>query len=198
MNQHTQDAQEDGYLREPIGFTRRRFFAWLGWGSLTLAGNGLALGAGAYIFPRLTLEPPQTYAVGRPSDYAVGEMNLIESYRVFIFRTSTGFQAVSAICTHLGCTYKPYGKQDENYQQVHAHCPCHGSVFHRNGSVLKGPAPRPLPFYALSLSPDGRLVVDESVHDGSSWAGIDHRLYLTEDGRQVQGALPEGEDLDFS
>lgn len=44
----------------------------------------------------------------------------------------------SAICTHMGCTVAPSGKQLK--------CPCHGSVFEAGtGKVVSGPAPRPLP-----------------------------------------------------
>lgn len=43
----------------------------------------------------------------------------------------------SAICTHMGCTVKPAGKE--------YHCPCHGSVYDAStGAVLHGPAPRAL------------------------------------------------------
>jgi cytochrome b6-f complex iron-sulfur subunit len=46
--------------------------------------------------------------------------------------------AFSAICTHMGCTVAPAGKQ--------LHCPCHGSRYDAStGQVLRGPAPRPLP-----------------------------------------------------
>jgi Rieske Fe-S protein len=44
----------------------------------------------------------------------------------------------SAICTHMGCTVAPAGKQ--------LHCPCHGSVYDATtGKVLSGPAPKRLP-----------------------------------------------------
>jgi Rieske Fe-S protein len=46
--------------------------------------------------------------------------------------------AFSAICTHMGCTVKPAGKE--------LHCPCHGSRYDAStGKVLHGPAPKPLP-----------------------------------------------------
>ena len=197
MDKQPQKGQDPNGLREPSKITRRQFFSWLGWGSSALIGGGLSLGALAYISPSLTLEPALAYAVGRPEDYNVGEMRLIESRRVFVFRTPDGFQTVSAVCTHLGCTYQPFVEADSTYNEVHAHCPCHGSVFQRDGAVLKGPAPRPLPFYAMYLTPDGRLFVDESINDDTSWAGIDHTLYLTESGEQIKGPLPDGQQIDF-
>jgi cytochrome b6-f complex iron-sulfur subunit len=45
--------------------------------------------------------------------------------------------AFSAICTHMGCTVAPAGKE--------LRCPCHGSVFQATtGKNTAGPAPRPL------------------------------------------------------
>ena len=43
----------------------------------------------------------------------------------------------TAICTHMGCTVEPAGKQ--------FHCPCHGSVYDAaTGQVISGPAPAAL------------------------------------------------------
>lgn len=47
-------------------------------------------------------------------------------------------EALSARCTHLGCTV--HWVAAENRFQ----CPCHGSQFAADGSVLHGPAERPL------------------------------------------------------
>ncbi|NNL14814.1 MAG: Rieske (2Fe-2S) protein [Acidimicrobiia bacterium] len=79
----------------------------------------------------------------------------LDEIRVFIQRKGNGYRAMSAVCTHLGCTVNPDEKAGEGFR-----CPCHGSVFDEDGRVLEGPAPAPLPCYAVSLARDGRLVVD--------------------------------------
>ncbi len=59
---------------------------------------------------------------------------------------------LSAICPHLGCTVSWQPGQDRFY------CPCHGSVFDREGKRVSGPAPRgmdPLP----TETEDGNLLV---------------------------------------
>lgn len=184
--------------------SRRRLLTQLGLGSLALAAGGVAASAGAYLLPQLNFEPSPVFSVGRPEDYQIGSMTLFEAQALFIFRDQIGFQAVSDICTHLGCAYKPYGAPDGQFNAVHAHCPCHGSVFRRDGVMLAGPAPRPVPFFQLSLTPDGRIEVDKSVFRPSdelsraSGEGIGHDLYLDPDsGRLVTGPLPSGEDLNL-
>jgi cytochrome b6-f complex iron-sulfur subunit len=56
--------------------------------------------------------------------------------RVWIGRREDGrFFAISAICTHLGCTPNWFASEDK------FKCPCHGSGFHRDGTNFDGPAP---------------------------------------------------------
>jgi len=54
--------------------------------------------------------------------------------------TSNGrdFLVLSNVCTHLGCPIR----WDDKVQRFL--CPCHGGVFAIDGTVLKGPPPRPL------------------------------------------------------
>ena len=50
----------------------------------------------------------------------------------------TGYRALSATCTHLGCRVQ----WDTNAK--HFLCPCHGGIYDRDGHVVSGPPPRPL------------------------------------------------------
>lgn len=70
--------------------------------------------------------------------------------RVAVIREEKGYYAIGLACTHLGCTVAVTPDR--------LVCPCHGSVFDRRGNVLKGPADRPLPKYAVEDKGDHLLV----------------------------------------
>ncbi len=57
--------------------------------------------------------------------------------------------ALSAICTHQGCTVQPAGGELD--------CPCHGSTFDLHGDNTGGPAPVPLPSFPVKVV-DGNVV----------------------------------------
>jgi cytochrome b6-f complex iron-sulfur subunit len=66
---------------------------------------------------------------------------------IIIVRTSTGeIVALSDICTHTGCTVN-FSNSSNDFL-----CPCHGSVFAIDGSVVRGPAPSPLKRYNTTIN----------------------------------------------
>lgn len=139
-------------------WSRRDFFTRLGWGGFGIFTGFSLLAFIRSAFPRVLFQPPATFKAGLPSDYAVGEVS--EKYkqeqRVWIVREETGFYAVFAKCTHLGCT--PRWLAAENKFK----CPCHGSGFFKTGLNFEGPAPRPLDRFKIGVGEDGQLVVDKS------------------------------------
>ena len=66
---------------------------------------------------------------------------------IIIIRTSNSvYIALSKVCTHQGCTVT-YNSSNNNLP-----CPCHGSLYNINGTVINGPAPNALKNYNVSLS----------------------------------------------
>ena len=150
---------------------RRSFLRSLGLGALIAGLAGQVYALVRALVPNVLYEPPRAFKVGLPQDFAEG-MTYVEDHRLFIGRDQRGLFAISAICTHLGCTVKMLnlnqprtveikGKPVEIRQEFQ--CPCHGSKYYGDGTNYAGPAPRPLDWYPLEVSPDdGQLVVNSS------------------------------------
>lgn len=128
-----------------------------------LAGASLVAGLSNLLFfrPRVTYGEPSRFRVGRPESLPMGTRLPLARQRVTIVRTTAGLCAISNTCTHLGCVVTT--------TEIGFDCPCHGSRFDAEGTVLGGPAPRPLPWYRLSLAPNGEVEVDtaEAVPAGT-------------------------------
>ncbi len=61
----------------------------------------------------------------------VGTLVGISSDRALIRTGATTFQGFSRVCTHQGCI--------TDIQNNRFECPCHGSIFSNDGSVIRGP-----------------------------------------------------------
>ena len=74
---------------------------------------------------------------------------------VFLTATEAGeVRALSATCTHLGCRVAWNGAADR------FECPCHKGAYDRDGRVVAGPPPAPLPavMVRVDLAADEVLV----------------------------------------
>lgn len=147
--------------RGASGAVSRRSLLGVGWVAFLASVVGPALANFRFLFPNVVYEAPAAFKLGKPADYPPESVTFEEAHRLFVFRDRHGFRAISAVCTHLRCTIGPFGPPTAEVKVVHSRCPCHGSIFDKEGRVLAGPAPRPLDFYRVTLSPDGRLWVDK-------------------------------------
>ena len=77
-------------------------------------------------------------------------------------KPDTSVVAYSSNCTHLGCGYRWIAGQQRFA------CPCHGSFFDINGTVLAGPAPRPLDTLPTRVENNRLLVQYEVFQLGST------------------------------
>ena len=88
-------------------------------------------------------------ALTSTSAIPVGGGKIFDTQLVVVTQPSAGeYKAFSAVCTHMGCTVNQIanGRID---------CPCHGSEYSiKDGAVLAGPAPKPLPAKTIKVSGD--------------------------------------------
>lgn len=148
---------------------RRDFLLKLGIGSGLAALGAQTVASMRSLVPNVSYDAPTTVKIGMPNDFPDG-LKFLPDERLFVFREGKTFHAVSAVCTHLGCTVRaealpqPEVKTVEGQSLRLTHrflCPCHGSKYGGDGSNVAGPAPKPLAWYHLSVSQDdGQLVVD--------------------------------------
>lgn len=149
--------------------SRREFLLKAGIGAGVVALVGQAGASLRSLVPNVSYDAPTTVKLGTPMDFPDG-MKFLPDQRLFVFRDGKTFHAISAVCTHLGCTVRAEALSRVEEKTVDGQslrlthrflCPCHGSKYTGDGTNQSGPAPRPLAWYHLSVaSDDGQLVVD--------------------------------------
>lgn len=129
--------------------SRRDFLKLTRDGFLYLSGF-LALG-GLLRFLNFQTEPePQTkFDLGPAENYPIGTRTVLAGVPSILIHSEQGFTALSLICTHLGCTVS---RSTDGFA-----CPCHGSQFDPQGSVLRGPANKKLQSFRVEQTSDGHL-----------------------------------------
>jgi cytochrome b6-f complex iron-sulfur subunit len=151
-------AQEASAIPDPP--TSRRHFI-----DVLLGASALAwLASIVYPIIRYLKPLPQT-GPGGPTHLTQDEVSKLEQKqfvivpvageRVIVVQDQAKVCALSAKCTHEGCTVTYLPGQSVIW------CPCHDGVFDITGGVFSGPPPRPLPQYAVNRQPDGAIVISE-------------------------------------
>ena len=156
---------------------RRDFLLRFGTGAGVAAITVQAAASLRSLVPNVSYDPPTTVKLGAPAEFPDG-LKFLPDERLLVFREGNTFHAISAVCTHLGCTVRAEALSNPQTTDVGGSamrlthrflCPCHGSEYKGDGSNVAGPAPKPLTWFRLSVSPDdGQLVVDladEVAHD---------------------------------
>src|SRR6266568_4740944 len=147
------DQQESRRGGIPGGELPRRRFVEV------VMGSGFLATAVAFVYPVLRyLVPPKVSDLGNDSVVAarVGDLKP-NTGKVFRFgsrpgilvRTAEGeYRAMSAVCTHLGCTVQ---YRDDT---KHIWCACHNGMYDLNGRNVSGPPPRPLEGFEVQVKGD--------------------------------------------
>lgn len=132
---------------------RRSLLGMLTGGALAAAIGGTGVTAVRFLWPEVLFEQETRFTLGRPEAIPQGTVLVLPEQKAYVVHGEAGLFAVSATCTHLGCLTR-YEKENNRI-----FCPCHGSRYDTAGNVTNGPAPRPLPRFALTLE-NGVLVID--------------------------------------
>ena len=141
--------------------TRRGFGYAVIYGLGALIGAALAIPAALYVFlPPKTRQQQSWVEAGDVSQIQPGapqEMTFrrihTDGWKVYsekgtawVVKAADGkVLAFAPACTHLGCAYH-WDAGKSNFL-----CPCHGSEFALDGTVLSGPAPRPLDRFEIKV-----------------------------------------------
>lgn len=126
-------------------------------------GGGLLASFASFIYPVLRyLVPPAVTDLGADEIIAAKLTELkTNPSKIFRFgsrpglliRNSDGtYRALSATCTHLGCTVQYRG----DLRQVW--CACHNGLYDLNGRNVSGPPPRPLDVFDVHVRGDEIVV----------------------------------------
>ena len=138
---------------DPEVMPRRDFLGLAAWWS---AGAALLFAfMGAMRLPKAAVlpSPSKRFRVRLPASLASGQAFIPPGRSVAVYKDGNGVYAVSTVCTHLGCIVKT---TDSGFD-----CPCHGSKFNKDGSVVKGPAPSGLPWLEVKHLGGDSFLIDE-------------------------------------
>ncbi len=146
---------------EPTDASRRSFLSLAALGGLVAAAATALAGILRLPKPAVLPGPVRRYKIGFPARFSPGAEIRFDEENFLVFRDAQGIYALSAVCTHLGCTVT---RSPDGFE-----CPCHGSRFGSDGAVRAGPAPRALPWLEVGRAADGQLVVyaDREVPPGT-------------------------------
>jgi len=138
---------------DPEAMPRRDFLGLAAWWSAAAA---LLFGfLGAMRLPKAAVlpSPSKKFKITLPPSLVEGQPYLPVGRSVAIVKEGSTVHAISRVCTHLGCIVKP--------TETGFDCPCHGSRFAKDGSVVKGPAPKGLPWLEVKHLGGDHFMIDE-------------------------------------
>ena len=152
-----EDANMTAHLEQPGEARTRRAFlvaagaaglcytAALGYPIYRYLASPAEMASSASAIAEVTLKDAQKLPAGSVLMFKFGT-----APAMLIHHQDGTWVALSAVCTHLGCTvqYEP--------QANRIHCACHGGVYDpRNGANVSGPPPRPLKLFTVAVGDTG-------------------------------------------
>jgi cytochrome b6-f complex iron-sulfur subunit len=151
--------------RKHFRLNRRVVIRWAGWGSILAILGGWTNGFLGFFYPNKTGAFGGTITAATTSEMKVGDVKALTDGKFYLTRVPEGYIALWWKCPHLGCTVPwkendPVEGRDAGYiDKGRFNCPCHGSIYDRYGQIVRGPAPRPMDRFPVTIDGD-RIRVD--------------------------------------
>ncbi len=132
-------------MSETSPITRKDFLVKCGSACVALAGVSL-LGQSCSTLSYVPFTLDKSIISIKKADFATRDFAVLKveglQAPIYVAKAASGYSAVLMLCTHKQCELSPYGKV--------LHCPCHGSEFDNQGTVLQGPAEEALTQFSVT------------------------------------------------
>ena len=181
-----------GKMRARAETTRRQFLMIMGGLAAAGASLFGGIEVLRFMFPQASSNAPALFKTAFTFDQltggvvdgkAVTPVNVLSETdkRVTVVLDDAGIYAVYLVCTHLGCTpnyvtdvttgsgVSPTVAEARGVRTATSACPngwacpCHGSRYFIDSTNFYGPAPRPMDWVNIEVTPDGFFAVDRAT-----------------------------------
>jgi len=142
--------------------SRRDFMANIIMGTGTVLGLGsLAYRFLEYLYPVVPPIKLVEVPAGKPNDIPPEGARVVQlpAGPVMLEKADNEVRALSAVCTHLGCTVQ-WHQEEKKFI-----CPCHQGIYDSNGNVLSGPPLRPLEKLQVKVRDEQVFVLMNSLKE---------------------------------
>lgn len=152
------------FTPEPVPPLTRRTFVKAG---MTAAGAAYVAALGYPVYRYLAAPAERAATLAAVKEVALDGADQLPKHAALIFKFAgrpaillhhddDTWTALSAVCTHLGCTVQ------FDQERGTIHCACHGGVYDaRTGANISGPPPKPLPAFKAQVRA-GKVVVSRA------------------------------------
>ncbi len=181
-----------GKMRARAETTRRQFLILMGWVAAAGASLFGGIETLKFMFPQASGNAPALFKTSFTFEQLTGgvvggkattPVNVLSETdkRVTVVLDDAGIYAVYLVCTHLGCTpnyvtdvttgsgvspsvAEARGVRTASQRSPNGWaCPCHGSRYFIDSTNFYGPAPRPMDWVNIEVTPDGFFAVDRAT-----------------------------------
>jgi cytochrome b6-f complex iron-sulfur subunit len=153
MPQAGEEASRRTFAKMALGTVGFCYAAAIGYPIYRYLASPVEKASAAAAVTEVTLKDAQKLPVGSAMMFRFGTQP-----SMLIHHADGNWVALSAICSHLGCTVQFQAEQNRIY------CACHGGTYDpKTGANVAGPPPKPLKRYKVTITEKDVLVSRDDI-----------------------------------